>query len=537
MPEIIEGSTRINPTTGVEEFYNPLGQWVPLNVADKTVAETQEEVRDEIGIVTDEEAKDEIKEVLEIPEEPTVAREPVKLIAVQDPSGKFMKVDVNSLPELLERGFTISDKRGGLTKEEFEGLGIEGEEETPEVLALREEIEQANKDIEEMETKLDGYVTTRKDATNDLIASLRKTYEARKVAMRDINDRAIASYRTRGFRTGALRYSDTFQGIISAEERLGEKRIADIENEMNLLIAEAKQNQADKDYNSLYNKIDRLQDRQEDKVKALKSMLKVAQKKNNEVESQKEKIRKTNNMLVAWDAGAKDFSSLFVAMNYVDGKFVEDYSDGEIQDFLDMVEVEEDKDAAFTNLQKLKLEQAGLLNATRENQLDFLLKEKEEVLGRTNTQTLKVMGITGKTEEEVKAMSDLEFADHLYRGTDTALLSINQVEKFQKLYPDAGVEVGDTATTANEKVFGTRNQSLIDLGYNESEIKDIRESSLAPSWFVNDIRGEYGLLFSAKGLNDLWVEFVNKLTGATTEEDITIEPQSGLEKLKSEIGG
>src|SRR3990167_6070492 len=114
---------------------------------------------------------------------------------------------------------------------------------------------QTEKDFETAQTELNSYKTQLQQYTvsdaqlASQIANIASQWDIRISDMKELNRRRETSLETRGIRIGAERYSASFGGILSAEEREGVQRIADLETQKQIAILAAQK--AAKDQNWL----------------------------------------------------------------------------------------------------------------------------------------------------------------------------------------------------------------------------------------------------------------------------------------------
>jgi len=451
MPQ--EGAIRTN--NGIREIYTPEGLWRTVTPTEEAfqVKPTGFTPKEQI-IVGPEDAEQQTTEDLDALAETEEEREKIRVYSPTEGVKTIVKED---LPSWLDRGYTTNipepfTKPGEqLTAEEKSEFGLgEDEEKSQEELDLEAKIVEYDKEMTDYLSELEDLRISRKDASNNYIESIKGIFAQKRSAMEDINKRAIASIRTFGIRMGTARYAPTVAlGIVSSEERAGQMRLADLNVQEASLIAEAKMARDDKDYELLNEKMGLVKGIRQEKIDKLKKLQITAMEHNKKLQEERNKVVKENNMLIAWDKGNKDYNSLFTAINYdEEGNLTGDYSPDEIEDFLGRV-AEEEELADFTDIEKKKLEQAGLLDSTRQEQLDFLFGEAEKgELERSDTQVMKVMGQTGKTKEEVESLSDEDFASYLYSDPESGFFKFSNSDRGKLMA--AGLTPADIITIRND---------------------------------------------------------------------------------------
>jgi len=308
-----EGETRVNPITGEQEFFNPEGKWVSVTsqesitpgvISSQDAVDAQEEDEKKLNEITGVDVGTE-----------TGTAQPVKTVMVTGPDGTF-NFQEKDLPGFVDKGFQLSSGTGGLTEQELADLGLGNDEElTPQQQLLKDSISDLETEITDVSSQLDTLRSGRKDATNDLIDAIKVTYENKRKAMMDINKRSVANLQKIGIREGSLRYSTSFGGIISAEETKGLQRLSNITAEMNILIAEAKQAQIDKDYSDLHDKMTSLDKKHGERIDELKELYRLSQKKNEEIEAEKQKMKTESSIITLFKTGITNATDIYSALD------------------------------------------------------------------------------------------------------------------------------------------------------------------------------------------------------------------------------
>lgn len=117
------------------------------------------------------------------------------------------------------------------------------------------------------------------------------------------------------------------------------------------------------------------------------------------------------------------------------------------------------------------------------------------------------------------------------------LLSASEIKRLQALYPDSGIDFGDTQSSAVDKISGGV-KGLVEQGFSPEQAIDIVESDTAPDWFRSVAEEDYQMSFLPEALDDLWNQLRIKLLGTKITEatETTGEKEkSDLEKVKSKF--
>ena len=136
------------------------------------------------------------------------------------------------------------------------------------------EIEKAREEFDLL-NRLSG----REAAFQGTIESIKATFDSRAEAQKDINRRALEGQRVVGLVTGRARFAPAVQsGILTAEESSGMQRLADIDAQQLSLISEARQANAEQDFEVLSEIMARNRELQDEKRAELQNQLAVAKK-------------------------------------------------------------------------------------------------------------------------------------------------------------------------------------------------------------------------------------------------------------------
>ena len=520
--EILEGTTRTNPETQKQEFYNPFGQWQEVTdsqqllgsepakpatiiTADEAIKETKGNVN---WIEEEERIRKEIAEKQYQVEQLQPQLEEAKKREAKDidlyKGKESIRVSSANAADYIDQGWQQSP-----TEEYLQATG-EGEE--GEIIAPKTE---EQKLIEEQQKKADELDAQTKDIqdqldlakansdaiTQGIIIGLQDSYTAQANLQKEINRRAEETMRTMGIRFGTERYSPQLAGdIVNAQERAGLRELASIRAHYDELIMQAKQAKTDKDY-------ERLDEKRKEIEKAKKEQDAILLDLKKEQLTRMVSITKQNNLLSAWQGGNKDYESLFVAMNYDSkGRFTGEYTAEDIDDFLDMMESYKEEPEA-------------------EEEISWSGGKPYRAIKDENGNVVKYEPIPGIVEKPEKPEEPKEEKP----------LSITEIAKLQEMYPDAGIDYGDTSPSATDKI---NNVSILKQGFTSEQARDIQTSNTAPDWFRQQAEQEYKASFLPSKLNEMWLNFKNSiLSNKATSSGITASPsgQSALDKLKSEL--
>ena len=129
---------------------------------------------------------------------------------------------------------------------------------------------QKDKEIETQNTMYDTLKANVSAAHQVIIDSIKQKAQEQKAAMIDLNARYLGSKQVAGFRTGATEYTpEIAMGILKNEEEEGIRRIKEIDDNMNLALAEAVSAKNDKDLLVAQQKFDTYSKLQKEKENAV----------------------------------------------------------------------------------------------------------------------------------------------------------------------------------------------------------------------------------------------------------------------------
>ena len=163
--------------------------------------------------------------------------------------------------------------------------------ETPEQKALNKQLEQNENLLNTFLTELDTLKTQGDVFTQQTIVGIQNNFNVRRAEMAEINRRREASLRTSGVRSGAERYSTSFGGILSEEERQGIRRLTELDSEESLAILEAKKLQQAQQWDLFNSKMNIITKIQESKTKRLEELNKAVIEKNKLIAEEAKELR------------------------------------------------------------------------------------------------------------------------------------------------------------------------------------------------------------------------------------------------------
>lgn len=254
-------------------------------------------------------------------------------LAFQDPSGTIRKqtfydpeINRANIQSLISGGWEAVD--GTIPS----GVG-------PNVTAQQVQNDQ---EYETLVGELDKLRTGLSAASQRYIDSIKGVYESRKQQMQDINTREQASLQAFGISSGASRYTGSYQGILSEQERQGIRRLTELDVEEKQLIADAEQAYTLKDFELLTKKMDLYNRNQEKKKAQLEALQKTALEANNALEQQRRQSSRDDAIAGLISQGITDPATVLDFLNYdQQGKKVGDFTAKEVAETLKHLTVEQ----------------------------------------------------------------------------------------------------------------------------------------------------------------------------------------------------
>jgi hypothetical protein len=249
---------------------------------------------EDIGVVSSQDARDKVDEDID------------RLNKIEEGEEGFEKDEIKE----------TKDKREDvLSADEKDALGIE-DEEPEEEKKIREDVEKIDDEIDDIEDDLESWKKSYDTLTNTLITNIQEQYERRRSKLKDINKRAAESLRTYGMRMGTARYSPLIAtGVVSAEERAGQARLADLDAEEARLITEAKMAKSEQDYSMLREKMGELEAKRAEKMQVLEDLQKATLEHNKEVAETERGVQIDSRVAALWDVDITDPVDIYNLLN------------------------------------------------------------------------------------------------------------------------------------------------------------------------------------------------------------------------------
>jgi hypothetical protein len=149
--------------------------------------------------------------------------------------------------------------------------------------------EELNKQVVDFTTELDNFKKENDELYNQQIENIKAQFLAREKQMQNINERRAKTLQTGGFRTGAMRYgSETFEGIITEEERQGVSRLAEIDAQEAEALNAAKSAWQTQNWNIFDKKMTMVTKMQEQRQKEIETLNKKITDENDRMAKAKE---------------------------------------------------------------------------------------------------------------------------------------------------------------------------------------------------------------------------------------------------------
>jgi len=486
--------------------------------AEESVSDTEEEVAKEVTVIGGDEARNQIEEDKKklatlSSGEPVYEYSQLREGATRKtPSGEteYFSVKYGWLPEEKYKGM----KEYILSREEKEVLGEEEEEEEPpEISALKDQINDLNNDLNDTMGKLDDLRTSIEDGTKNLIDSIRKMYDQKRKMLQDANQRILASVKKLGIRMGTARYAPLIQtGIISAEEKAGISRLAELDAEESRLIADAQLALNSQQYDILHEKILAIQKRRDEKTEELKELMESIRKKNEELEEQKEKVSRQGMIINLYEQGVTDPNDIFNMLNFdAERNQIRNVEMGEITDVIEAIEEKEEKETQVVEIMKNGEPHKVLINKKTGEEIADLGE------GEVDTQVIEVGGrkvlINKATGEIIKELGETtETADWNWARE---LIDLNPDASYIELYnairENTKLEVSDVKSLLEEA--GKEPEKEAEVYLSDKQLREIAMSLLISYGNKEDtIRAiEHGVINLNKKMVDISPEQQEKI--------------------------
>lgn len=207
---------------------------------------------------------------------------------------------------------------------------------TGEQSQLERENNALTEELNGFRSELDSFKATSDAYTQEVLGTIEKQFAARKMQMEDINRRRVGSLQTTGTRTGGERYTASFGGIISEEERQGWSRLVELDAQEREAVAAAKQAQTSKNWEIFSAKMDLVTKLQTNKQKEIEEFNKKVVEQNKRIDEEAKNAREE-------EKAARE-QETYDAENFADsllGQFsVQELSQFNLEDY-DMADLEQ----------------------------------------------------------------------------------------------------------------------------------------------------------------------------------------------------
>lgn len=189
---------------------------------------------------------------------------------VYDELGKLKSTQPKAEPVKTE---TAPKTDGGLSDTEKAVFGIKGPEKSAAELSLENGITALDSQLTGLIDEMSAFQTKMNESQKAMVESIKANYAARRRQLQDINKGSLATIQTAGYRMGTERYSPLLAtNIVTAEERAGIDRLADLDAEEARLIAEAESAANTKEFSVLSEKVSSIQKLRDQKTQQLKDI-------------------------------------------------------------------------------------------------------------------------------------------------------------------------------------------------------------------------------------------------------------------------
>ena len=230
-------------------------------------------------------------------------------------------------------------------KDEFGNTRIDdgtmfGRPKTPEDRTFRDEASQADEQVDvQTQQQLDELDKLRENVSasaDALIQSIKDRYELRRNDAKEQNRRRVELFEQMGIRLGTTRYAPQIQGgIVSAEERAGMQRLAEIDAEEREAIAAAERAAQSNDFAILAEKLNILEARRAEKQTLLEQQNQLALEANAKTKQQLERATRDTAIASLFSQGVTDVTQMLDLLNFDEqGNFIGDFTAQEIKETL-----------------------------------------------------------------------------------------------------------------------------------------------------------------------------------------------------------
>lgn len=275
-----------------------------------------------------------------------------------------VKSNLNQIKTLMEQGFEITESNTSANIPYSSGMSVPGEDQYEKILRAEQR-------------KLEQFKTSSAELASE-IRGIEREYDSRIETIKEINNRREQSFQTLGYRIGG-RFSGGVQGgvfgsILSEEERQGQKRVSDLEDAKKAEIKAAEQAAKTNNWKIYLEAVKRTEEIYNKQLKAVEEYNKAVKTQNDKLQEKLAESTQEAALVDLYKQGVTDPLDLYDYMNFDDnGNQIGDVSLDTITNLLKDIN---QGAGGYTQTQRLKLEQAGLLDADRQSQLNYLYGKK-----------------------------------------------------------------------------------------------------------------------------------------------------------------
>ena len=180
---------------------------------------------------------------------------------------------------------------------------------TPVKTKAEEDLETAETELKSYKNQLQQYTISDADLASQ-ISNITSQWDVRIADTREINRRREATLQTMGIRTGAERYSASFGGILSAEERAGVSKITELEGQKQAAILAAKQAQKTQNWTVLNKQIALAEDFYNKKAEEVKKLNEKNTEEKKKLDEEKANLNLQENVRKVFDMGLDNASDI-----------------------------------------------------------------------------------------------------------------------------------------------------------------------------------------------------------------------------------
>lgn len=398
----------------------------------------------------------------------------------------------------------------------------------------------ANQDTKLMMDTLDKLMKQTDSTTASLIGSIKSQYDTRRSQLEEVNRREQASEATSLLLGGSTRYTGSASGIMAGYQRADIMELADLDAKEMAAIAEAKSAQASQNYKIASQKIDLVEKLRKEKIDKATKIAETIAEENKKARENMIKMSRESAIADLFTQGITDAKDILDYINYDEsGNAIGDVSLKEIQDVLDIINPSANLDGAssdyktykiaqkngdipqswsyfdyqtavknasnggsggFTSTEKRKLEQAGLLNSSRQEQLDYLYGgSSTSELTAEDKRTLIGAGFTNAEIEDIpRAIADF--------GIDAVVseLDTRKASALKKVYNSQDpLTVDKIQSTVTQKVA----QDGLKKAYTDEELVKLARDNGFAQFFSGD-EGEVEDFLNSDKAKELYTELL-----------------------------